>query len=87
MDNARRLQLENLILRGQQAKTALSFFIEFEEQQKSRLWEAVQRGDEPKITAISMIARTAGEFRTYLATTAGNGVIAEKELQEDTQNG
>ena len=87
MDNEKRLRLEQQAARGQQAKAALSFFDEFEQTQKERLWRAAQKSDAHLMTALGLIALTTGEFKNYLLAVAADGMIAEKDLQEDTQNG
>jgi len=87
LDNEKRLRLEQQAARGQQAKAVLSFFAEFEQQQKERLWKAAQKSDTRLMTALVLIALTTGEFKNYLQTIAADGMIAEKDLQEDTKNG
>ena len=88
MDNARRLQLENLILRGQQAKTALSFFDEFEQAQKQTLWDAALEMDATKLIAARHIAQTTADFKSLLQTAVTDGMIAAKDLQmEEIRNG
>jgi len=88
LDNARRLQLENLILRGQQAKTALSFFDAFEQEQKQKLWDAALEMDATSMIAARHIAQTTADFKSFLQTAVSDGMIAEKDLMmEDTRNG
>ncbi len=88
MDNDRRLSLEQLILKGQQAEVALSFFDGFEAQQKERLWKAAQKSDTVMITALGHIALTMGAFKDYLTAAVNDGKVAHKDLQmEEIKNG
>ena len=88
MDNTKRLQLENLILRGQQAKTALSFFDAFEKEQKQKLWEACLERDATAMIQTRHIAQTTADFKSFLQAAVSDGMIAEKDLRmEDTRNG
>ena len=89
MDNeARKTGLEQKIERGQQARVALSFFDEFEADQKEKLWTAAQKNDSQLITALGYIALTAGAFKSYLQAAVSDGQVAERDLQmEEIQNG
>lgn len=88
MDNTRRLQLEQLIAKGQQARVALSFFDDFEQEQKQKLWEACLERDATAMIQTRHIAQTTADFKSFLQTAVSDGMIAEKDLMmEDTRNG
>ena len=88
MDNAKRLQLEQLIAKGQQAKVALSFFDAFEALQKQKLWDAALEMDATKLIATRHIAQTTGDFKSFLQAAVSDGMIAEKDLEmEVVRNG
>ncbi len=88
MDNDRRLSLEQLIEKGQQAKVALTFFDGFEADQKEKLWAAAQKNDSQLITALGYIALTVGNFKAYLQAAVSDGQVAERDLQmEVIKNG
>ena len=88
MDNTRRLQLEQLIAKGQQARVALSFFDEFETLQKQKLWDAALEKDATALITTRHIAQTTADFKSFLQAAASDGMIAEKDLMmEDTRNG
>lgn len=88
LDNAKRLELEQIIERGQSAKIALSFFDDFEVEQKEKLWKAASKSDTQMVTALGYIALTAGTFKEYLLAAVADGTVAEKDLQmEVLKNG
>ncbi|WP_321823106.1 hypothetical protein [Pyramidobacter piscolens] len=80
-------KLEQQALRGQQAKTCLSFFDDFERDMKDRLWRATQRNDRPAKEALAYIAMTVELFKSFLQSAVGDGLVAEKELKEAENNG
>lgn len=82
-----RVKLEQCALRGQQATVCLSFFDDFERDMKDRLWRATQKNDRPAKEALAYVAMTVDLFKSFLQAAVSDGLIAEKELKGEENNG
>lgn len=82
-----RVKLEQQVLKGQQANACLSFFDDFENDMKDRLWQATQKDDRAAKEALAYVAVTTKMFKAFLHSAVGDGVIAEKELKGAENNG
>lgn len=88
MDN--RLKLEQFVLKGRRAKECLPLLEEFRQEKMKALWKATAEGDQQTRAAISCIAQTIESFTEYLKSVVGNGLVAERDLEqleEDNENG
>ena len=82
-----RAKLEQQVLKGQQANACLSFFDDFENDMKDRLWQATQKDDRAAKEALAYVAVTIKMFKSFLQSAVGDGLVAEKELKEAENNG
>lgn len=84
MDRGR---LERAALKGQQAAVCLTFLNDFENVQRDKLWTAAMSRDAQTVDTVSRCAAFLGMFRDYLISVKNDGLVAEKSLKEDQNNG
>lgn len=82
-----RAKLERAVLRGQQASACLMFLDDFEEAQRDKMWKAAMSRDSLTVSMLSSCASFLSMFREYLTAAKNDGLIAERTLKEDQQNG
>lgn len=79
MDKQR--ELEKKILRGQQAKEALSFMDDFENNEAQKLWWSSVHCQSDAIERILGMAPLIGEFKSMLEAVVNDGLMAAKDLE------